>query len=584
MRLALLTEIPAPFRIPLFNALVASASTCACSSSRSAIRGAALRAAPGRVALRRARAARRAAAARRRAGSCSTAASLRELRRFRPDAVAVGGWNQPAFWQALAYCAGCGASRSSSGSRAPLATRARRRARSRSRRARDRARRAARSSPGARPPSTRARSASSSSRSRRTRSTPDLRRARGRSPERDGCTFLYVGRLDPEKGLDMLLEAFRGVPGELVLVGGGSRRGAAARRGGRARALHRPARPRRARRVLPRRRRLRPAVALGAVGDGAERGGGGRARRSSRPRRPAPRTSSSRTASTASSSRRTTSPRCATRCGGSPPTRRCGRARRRSRELVAPLTPEAWAAGVASAAGRARGDELVVAELRVVGAGQLDGVARRTACPTRSARPAAAARRSRASAACGSRTCRRRRPCPGSPRRAPTRSRARPRAAARRSTEPGRRARAGRVASRSGCVRGRVHQRPGRRAHVGEVHEHLRVHDVVAVPVPELRLDRGTSSRVRVPDVERAKRRAQVQVAVRHRERARVQRDPREDLVEVVARVAELRQERALAALGRVAVLVTVALRSGAGPRRRPRRRARSRRTRSRSR
>ena len=38
---------------------------------------------------------------------------------------------------------------------------------------------------------------------------------------RSGCTFLYVGRLDPEKGLDTLLEAFRDVPGELVLVGSG---------------------------------------------------------------------------------------------------------------------------------------------------------------------------------------------------------------------------------------------------------------------------------------------------------------------------------------------------------------------------
>ena len=39
---------------------------------------------------------------------------------------------------------------------------------------------------------------------------------------RDACRFLYVGRLDPEKGLDVLLEAFREVPGELVLVGSGS--------------------------------------------------------------------------------------------------------------------------------------------------------------------------------------------------------------------------------------------------------------------------------------------------------------------------------------------------------------------------
>ena len=47
---------------------------------------------------------------------------------------------------------------------------------------------------------------------------------------RDGCTFLYVGRLDPEKGLDTLLAAFRDVPGELVLVGARKRRGATTRR------------------------------------------------------------------------------------------------------------------------------------------------------------------------------------------------------------------------------------------------------------------------------------------------------------------------------------------------------------------
>ena len=29
---------------------------------------------------------------------------IQELKRFRPDAVGVGGWNQLAFWQALAYC------------------------------------------------------------------------------------------------------------------------------------------------------------------------------------------------------------------------------------------------------------------------------------------------------------------------------------------------------------------------------------------------------------------------------------------------------------------------------------------------
>jgi glycosyltransferase involved in cell wall biosynthesis len=40
----------------------------------------------------------------------------------------------------------------------------------------------------------------------------------------DECVFLYVGRLEPEKGLDVLVRAMRDVPGKLVIVGEGSRR------------------------------------------------------------------------------------------------------------------------------------------------------------------------------------------------------------------------------------------------------------------------------------------------------------------------------------------------------------------------
>ena len=39
--------------------------------------------------------------------------------------------------------------------------------------------------------------------------------------ERDGCTFLYVGRLAAEKGIDVLLDAFDDVPGELLIAGSG---------------------------------------------------------------------------------------------------------------------------------------------------------------------------------------------------------------------------------------------------------------------------------------------------------------------------------------------------------------------------
>jgi glycosyltransferase involved in cell wall biosynthesis len=37
-----------------------------------------------------------------------------------------------------------------------------------------------------------------------------------------GCTFLYVGRLDPEKGVDLLIEAMRSVAADLVVVGAGA--------------------------------------------------------------------------------------------------------------------------------------------------------------------------------------------------------------------------------------------------------------------------------------------------------------------------------------------------------------------------
>ena len=37
----------------------------------------------------------------------------------------------------------------------------------------------------------------------------------------DGCVFLYVGRLEREKGLDVLVEAMRDVPATLVLAGSG---------------------------------------------------------------------------------------------------------------------------------------------------------------------------------------------------------------------------------------------------------------------------------------------------------------------------------------------------------------------------
>lgn len=103
MRLALLTEIPAPFRIALFNELAARADVdlrLLFLSENDPRRGYPLyadelrfdwRVLPGRGVVRGGR------------WLVLNAGVGAALRAFRPDAVAVGGWNQPAFWQALGY-------------------------------------------------------------------------------------------------------------------------------------------------------------------------------------------------------------------------------------------------------------------------------------------------------------------------------------------------------------------------------------------------------------------------------------------------------------------------------------------------
>ncbi|MGH3105186.1 MAG: glycosyltransferase family 4 protein, partial [Gaiellaceae bacterium] len=150
---------------------------------------------------------------------------LRELRRFRPDAVGVGGWNQPAFWQALLYARA---------RRIPLLVWVESTARD----ARSEAlplelakRALVRGASGFFVPGR------ASAEYLRELGVPDERiavapnavdhrifgeRVAGLRGPHEGCTFLYVGRLDAEKGLDVLLEAFARVPGELVIVGGGT--------------------------------------------------------------------------------------------------------------------------------------------------------------------------------------------------------------------------------------------------------------------------------------------------------------------------------------------------------------------------
>ena len=148
---------------------------------------------------------------------------LGELRNFRPDAVGVGGWNQPAFWQALLYCRA---------RRIPLLVWVESTARD------------------VRPESAPLelakrvliRGASgffvpgrASAEYVRSFGIPDEqialapnavdaeifgRAAVDRSAS-EACTFLDAGRLDAEKGLDVLLRAFRRAPGRLVVAGSG---------------------------------------------------------------------------------------------------------------------------------------------------------------------------------------------------------------------------------------------------------------------------------------------------------------------------------------------------------------------------
>ena len=221
MKLALLTEIPAPYRIPLFNAL----------AEQVELRVLFLAASDPRRPFYEAHAEERRYDHRvlgglqlRRGGRWLVLSRgvPRELRHFRPDAVAVGGWNQPAFWLALVYCRL---------RRIPLLVwieSTARDARSESRVLSWARGLMLRGAAGAFVPG---RASEEYARSLGVESIERAPNAIDRGvfenaavdrSHRDSCTFLYAGRLDPEKGLDVLLEAFREVPGELVLVGSGS--------------------------------------------------------------------------------------------------------------------------------------------------------------------------------------------------------------------------------------------------------------------------------------------------------------------------------------------------------------------------
>lgn len=224
MRLALLTEIPAPYRIALFGALAERLDLRVLFLARQDPRRPFYeqhvgelpfehRFVPGRGLRRRGR------------WLVLNAGVLGELRRFRPDAVAVGGWNQPAFWQALLY---------SRARRIPLLVWVESMERGSSSGPTELARRLMiRGASGFFVPG---RAAAEYVRSfgvpeERIAVAPNaiddtlFARAAVDRRGREGCTFLYAGRLDPEKRLDVLLRAFEQVPGELVLAGSGSEEG-----------------------------------------------------------------------------------------------------------------------------------------------------------------------------------------------------------------------------------------------------------------------------------------------------------------------------------------------------------------------
>ena len=223
MRIALLTEIPAPYRIPLFNALSEQVDFRALFLARDDPRRPYYewhpdewrfdhRVLPGRGLRRDTR------------WIVLNRGVVRELRSFRPDAVGVGGWNQPAFWEALVYCRVRGVpllvwvestARDLRPGTAPLEL---------AKRMMIRAaagffvpgRAAAEYVQSFGVPKERVALAPNAiDDSRFARAAVDRR-------GRTGCMFLYAGRLDPEKGVDVLLQAFERVPGELVVAGSGS--------------------------------------------------------------------------------------------------------------------------------------------------------------------------------------------------------------------------------------------------------------------------------------------------------------------------------------------------------------------------
>jgi glycosyltransferase involved in cell wall biosynthesis len=235
-RIALLTEIPAPYRIPLFNALAACTDIeleVLFLADRDPRRGYDVLSDEFRFRSRTLRGRGFVIGGRWLVLSRGTS---RALAAAQPDVVVVGGWNQPAYWVAIAYARMRGlplvtwvestAADARSGGR--LWERAKRAVVSAStaflvpgRASEEYLRRLGAHAEIAVAPN----AVDTAIFEQRVAVTRAQRDAVRRELGLTRTTALYVGRLAPEKGLDVLIEAAAGIDADIVLVGDGPERG-----------------------------------------------------------------------------------------------------------------------------------------------------------------------------------------------------------------------------------------------------------------------------------------------------------------------------------------------------------------------